>query len=183
MTDRICAALNERLPYADAMQQTRRLLDDLLLGTPPVIRHLTAHLAASQGKMLRAAAVLICACSTDRLVPAGSVQMAAAIELVHLASLVHDDVIDEADLRRGKPTLRKIAGNKAAVICGDYLLSQGIRLAASLPDRGKYLNLSFQDHLSSLCLGELNQLANNNNYNLSPLQYFRIIRSEERRVG
>lgn len=175
MTDKIIAAADDRLHFTDAMRQTSQLLDGLLLNTPQVIRRYTAHLAASKGKMLRAASVLTCAQGEDHLIPASSVLMAAAIELVHLATLVHDDVIDEADIRRGKPTLRKVSGNKIAVICGDYLLSQAIRLAASIPDRNKYFELKFQDHLASLCLGELSQLVNNNNFSLTPLQYFRII--------
>ncbi|HAL74363.1 MAG TPA: polyprenyl synthetase family protein, partial [Clostridiales bacterium] len=80
-----------------------------------------------------------------------------------------------ADLRRGKPTLRKAFGNKTAVICGDYLLSRSLALVTAAPDPKQYLDRRFQDYISFLCLGELNQLLNNNNFNLSLLQYFRII--------
>jgi len=159
----------------EAMAQTRRLISGLLQKSPLVIRQYTSYLSESSGKMLRALSVLISAQDDSRNVPASSIQMAAAIELVHLATLVHDDVIDNADLRRGKPTLRKAFGNKTAVICGDYLLSRSLALVTALPDPKQYLDRKFQDYISCLCLGELNQLLNNSNFNLSPLQYFRII--------
>lgn len=175
MTDPHNAPDSVRFTYDEAMAGTRRLMADILLKSPPVIRQYTAHLAESQGKMLRAASVLLCALDDDLRMPLAPIQMAAAIELLHLATLVHDDIIDDADLRRGRPTLRKAFGNKAAVICGDYLLSQSLRLVAALSEPSKYLDRKFQDYLSALCLGELSQLVNNNNFNLTALQYFRII--------
>ena len=175
MTDQLLGLDSSPFKYDEAMLQTRQLIAEILQKSPLVIRQYTAYLAESSGKMLRAASVLICAQDDDLNIPVSAVQMAAAIELVHLATLVHDDVIDNADLRRGKPTLRKAFGNKTAVICGDYLLSKSLRLVSALPDPGKYLDRKFHDYISYLCLGELNQLVNNSNFNLTPLQYFRII--------
>lgn len=54
--------------------------------------------------------------------------------MLHLATLVHDDVIDDADLRRGIPTLQRMYGRRTAVICGDYLLAASLRLAAQVGD-------------------------------------------------
>ena len=150
-------------------------LDDILRRSPPIIRRQTTHLAGSQGKLLRARSLLACARDQSGQIPENSIIMATAVELVHLATLVHDDVIDQADTRRGRPTLRKEFGNKAAVICGDYLLTRGVRLVSALQDPAHYLSLKFQDYLSLVCLGELNQYLNNNNFALTPLQYFRII--------
>jgi heptaprenyl diphosphate synthase len=64
-----------------------------------------------------------------------AVKMAAAIEIMHLATLVHDDVIDNADLRRGAPTLQKQFGKRTAVICGDYLVCMAMRLATSAAEK------------------------------------------------
>jgi heptaprenyl diphosphate synthase len=164
-----------RLTYDEAFAQTRRLIADALRNSPPVIRPYTAYLAESAGKMLRASSTLICAQGPDLLIPQDSIRLAAAIELVHLATLVHDDVIDHADIRRNRPTLRKAFGNKGAVICGDYILSLSLRMVAALPDPAHYLNRSYSDFIASLCLGEMSQLVHNNDFDLTPLQYFRII--------
>jgi heptaprenyl diphosphate synthase len=166
---------NRHLSYEEALAATRQLIDDALRGTPPVIRRYTAYLAGSAGKMLRAASVLICAQDEELHIPQDSIRLAAAIELVHLATLVHDDVIDQADIRRGRPTLRQAFNNKGAVICGDYLLSLSLRMVAALPDPERYINRRYADFISLLCLGEMNQLVHNNDFELTPLQYFRII--------
>ena len=94
---------------------------------------------------------------------------------MHLASLVHDDIIDNADLRRGNVTLQKKYGKRTAVICGDYLLSVALRMAASCSNKREYLDLELHDYIGKVCLGELNQHINNNNINLSLYQYFKII--------
>ena len=104
--------------------------------------------------------------------------MAAAIEILHLATLVHDDVIDNADLRRGEPTLQKKYGKRTAVICGDYLVCMAMKLAASTSqksDMEEYEQLDMPDYMSRVCLGELNQHINNGNIDLTVRQYLRII--------
>jgi heptaprenyl diphosphate synthase len=169
-------AAGPRLVAADqAGSQVSGLLDQILLQSPPLVRGYTRYLAVSYGKFLRAQSLLTCARAADGLLPYNAVIAAAAVELVHLATLVHDDVIDEADMRRGRPSLRKLAGNKSAVICGDYILSQGVRLASSLQEPERFLDRQFRGYLSEVCLGELNQHLNNNNFDLTPLTYFKII--------
>jgi heptaprenyl diphosphate synthase len=175
MIDNAALPIEATDPLADAIGKVTANLNGILRLSPPIIRRLTSHLAGSQGKQLRARSLLTCSRDPQGLISDNAVTVATAVELVHLATLVHDDVIDQADTRRGRPTLRKEFGNKAAVICGDYLLTQGVRLLAALQDPEHFLHLRFQDYLSVVCLGELNQFLNNNNFNLTPLQYFRII--------
>jgi heptaprenyl diphosphate synthase len=103
------------------------------------------------------------------------VKLAASMEILHLATLVHDDVMDDANLRRGKETLQKKYGKKTAVICGDYLLSLVLKLSGTCSNKEDYINLNFPDYLSRLVLGELSQNINNNNLDLSELEYFKII--------
>ena len=74
--------------------------------------------------------MLTCALGEDSLVSPGAVKAAAAIELLHLATLIHDDIIDEAALRRGIDTLHVKYGQKLAVLCGDYLFCLAFGLAA-----------------------------------------------------
>ncbi|HHX30049.1 MAG TPA: polyprenyl synthetase family protein [Clostridiaceae bacterium] len=166
------------LSYDQALAETRQLIADTLIQAPPVIRPYTSFLARGSGKMLRASGVLLCALDGDLAIHPDAVRMAAAIEIIHLASLVHDDVIDNAGLRRGRPTLNRQAGNKKAVICGDYLLSRSFKIVSRIPDPQGYLNVKFADYIGSLCLGELNQLINNSNFHMTPLSYFRIIKGK-----
>jgi heptaprenyl diphosphate synthase len=84
------------------------------------------------------------------------VQIAAAIETLHLATLVHDDVIDDADLRRGEPSLHALYGRKQAVLMGDYLLSRCFTMIATGTDRENALRLATAT--GHLVRGEINQM-------------------------
>ena len=132
-------------------------------------------LAGARGKMIRAAALLACAQGEDGGIPADAAELAAAVEMLHLATLVHDDVIDDADLRRGIPTLQRMYGRRTAVICGDYLLAASLRLAAQVGDRERYLDLRLPDYVGRICLGELGQHLNNGNLELTAYRYLKII--------
>jgi heptaprenyl diphosphate synthase len=92
-----------------------------------------------------------------------------------LATLVHDDVIDNADLRRGKPSLQKKHGKRTAVICGDYLLCVALKTAAAVSDKNDYKDRTLPDYMSKVCLGELGQHINNGNFNLTVYRYLKII--------
>lgn len=146
-----------------------------LTKTPLIIREYTRHLAASFGKLIRARAVIACAEDKDGLVAPDAIKIAAAIEILHLATLVHDDIIDNAGLRRGDVTLQKKYGKRTAVICGDYLLSLALKMAAGIKNRKDYLDIELPDYIGRICLGELNQHINNNNLDLTVYQYFKII--------
>ena len=80
--------------------------------------------------------------------PAGAAPLAAGVELLHLATLVHDDVMDDAGLRRGAPTLQARYGKRVAVICGDWLLAAALRTAAALNDRERFLSLRLPGSVS-----------------------------------
>lgn len=99
--------------------------------------------------------------------------IAAAFEMLHTATLVHDDVIDKASMRRGKATLNDTSGNHAAVLAGDYLFTRCFDLIAYPEEFGviKALNRT----LSELVVGELYQLENEGNSNISYETYYRTI--------
>ncbi len=158
-----------------ALDSVKMEMDHVLSASPRMIREYTSHLMASRGKFIRAASVIVCAEKPDGRISPNAVKIAAAIEIIHLATLVHDDVIDNAELRRGEITLQKKYGKRTAVICGDYLLCAALKLAASISDKQDYLELDLPDYMSRVCLGELNQHINNANINLSIYQYLKII--------
>lgn len=175
MTDGGMPADKKYTDLKSALSLAQEEVDRVLYTSPAVVRTYTRHLAAAKGKFIRAVSLLNCAVNIDGLVDIDAVKLAAAIEVLHLATLVHDDVIDDADIRRGLPTLQKMFGKRTAVICGDYLLSAALRLAASISNKKDYLELDMPDYVGKVCTGELNQHINNGNYDLSVFQYLKII--------
>ena len=97
----------------------------------------------------------------------------AAIETLHAATLIHDDVIDKAPLRRGKPTLNETDGNHAAVLAGDYMFTYCFNLLEKVHDFDIIIALNHT--LSQLVVGELYQLENEGDINLSLDTYYKTI--------
>lgn len=163
------------LNFETALEKTREEVDRVLLSAPLLIRTCTSHLTLAHGKFVRAKAVLACAMDEEGGVHKDAVIFASAIELLHLATLVHDDIMDDAAMRRGVETLQKKFGKRTAVICGDYLLSVALRELAQVEDADKFRDLDASDYVTQICMGELGQSANNFNYNLSMFRYLSII--------
>lgn len=165
----------ELLEYDAALGCVMKETDKVLLKSPLVIREYTKHLTHSHGKLIRANSVLICAEGENGMVHPNAVKMAAAIEILHLATLVHDDIIDNADLRRGVVTLQKKYGKKTAVICGDYLLCAALNLVSSITNKQNYLDINMPNYIGRVCIGELDQHINNFNLDISVYKYLKII--------
>lgn len=163
------------ISYEEAFEQVRGEVVRLLTAAPQPVRGYTEHLAQSSGKLIRASSVLVCAENREGLIHPDAVKFASAIEILHLATLVHDDIIDDAGLRRGVVTLHKKFGRHPAVICGDYLFCLALRQASSVPDRKDYLDFELPDYMGRICLGELRQDQNARNMALSAYSYLRII--------
>lgn len=122
---------------ADVLSSTRRTLDDTLARLPGLGPEARA-LLSRPGRLLRPRLVGLSA----RVAGGATRQsrrLAALLETLHLASLLHDDVIDDDDVRRGAPSLRRLAGNRSAVLTGDALLAGAVRIAAGEPALGRVL--------------------------------------------
>lgn len=165
----------EFITYEEAIEQVKAEVDRVLSTSPLIIREYTKHLTQSRGKFIRAVALIMCSQDKNKNVHPNAVKIGAAIEILHLATLVHDDVIDNADIRRGQMTLWKKYGKKTAVICGDYLLATALKLASSISNKEEYLDFDLPDYMGKVCLGELNQYINNKNIDLSIYKYLKII--------
>ena len=100
--------------------------------------------------------------------------VAAVTELIHMATLVHDDVLDDAVVRRRGDTVNALHGNEMAVILGDYLISNAFHLCSSVGDPS--INLALGSVTNTLCEGELLQLHNRNQYGIDEATYFEIVR-------
>ena len=158
-----------------ALGLVKNEVNKALSTSPKIIRGYTEHLTLSSGKYIRAIALLTCAENKEGLIHINAVKFAASIELLHLATLVHDDVIDNAKTRRGVITLQKKYGKRTAVICGDYLFCLALKISSEIINKENYLKFDVSDYIGRVCLGELNQHINNYNFDLSVLKYFKII--------
>lgn len=140
-----------------------------------MIPEVAQHLISSGGKRLRPMLTL----ATAQLSGAGGnghIRLAAAVEFMHTATLLHDDVVDESDLRRGKPSARKVWGNEASVLVGDFLLGQAFRMMVEVG------SLPCLDVLSTaaavIAEGEVMQLAAAKNTATTEDDYLAVIRSK-----
>lgn len=166
----------EPLSFSDAFVAVQDEIREKLVSSPPVIRAFTKHLAKTRGKYIRAYSLLTCAQNRDGAIHPDAVKISVALELLHLATLVHDDVIDDAKTRRGAETIQIKFGKRPAVICGDYLFCLALQSASGVSARDEAdLRALLPDYMSRICLGELKQNMNNRNLDLTPAQYYQII--------
>lgn len=154
-----------------------RFRDELATPIGPVAEF-CAHVERYRGKMLRPTLTLLSALAADPALareglPEASITIATVIEMIHMATLVHDDVLDEADLRRGGDTVNKRRGNEAAVVLGDYLISKAFHLCSSLDHQAVALRVG--EVTSIVCEGEMLQVAASGRLDLSESDYFDII--------
>ncbi len=180
MTDMTSCALEreETLGFAEAMVRTENEINLQLKSTPAVIKRLTSHLSRAVGKNIRAKSLLTCAMRQDGRIVSDAVKIAAAVEILHLATLVHDDVIDDADKRRGIETLHRKFGEKSAILCGDYLVCLALQLASTIrprEERKDMIPASMTGYLTDVLTGELRQNQNINNFKLTERYYLKII--------
>ena len=166
---RIQASVKERL---DAVTQE---MASSVLSDAPLLAQMGQHLMAMRGKMFRPTLVLLCSAvdnrSEDKAVP-----LAAAVELIHLATLVHDDAVDHSVLRRGMPTLNSLFTHQISVIMGDFLYSIALTKLFQLADIDALRALTRAS--TEMTIGEMRQLAVNDSLAFSEDDYFALIRSK-----
>ena len=165
----------ESLSFCEPIQaelvRVHRRIEQLLTSPQEQIQQCLSAMTERTGKMLRPCLVLL---SGQCLAPIVDehIDLAAMVELVHRASLLHDDVIDAAKLRRSGKTANALWGNTAAVLLGDFLLSKAFSLGAKInPRANEIMNLAAQQ----LCTGELLQNFQCEQWDLTESQYYTII--------
>lgn len=185
-------------PIADELEQTKTLYQETVLQTAEknyiyrllcgedesflpaeyrleIADAVAKHLMQSSGKWIRAALVLLSAkaCGISAL----SVrQLAVAVELLHLATLMHDDIIDQAPMRRGVESVQAAWGNSIAVLMGDFLLSKAFKLllASGSADAQKLLTRA----TGQMCLGEIKQLRFTGKNGMAERDYLEMIENK-----
>ena len=138
----------------------------------PAIEGYIAYACGSSGKRLRPALALLAGGATGDICP-GHIDLAVILELVHLATLVHDDIMDSADIRREQPTASAKWGNSLAVLLGDCLFAHAMKLAASFPDIEICRRIAHA--AKEVCSGEILQTQRRYDLNLTVSEYLRII--------
>jgi octaprenyl-diphosphate synthase len=147
----------------------RRRLDSEVV----LVRTIAEYIIASGGKRLRPALVLLAAKSVGANGPARH-ELAAVIEFIHTATLLHDDVVDESSLRRGRKTANAEFGNAASVLVGDFLYSRAFQMMVGLGDNRLMQVLS--DATNVIAEGEVLQLLNVHDPDTDEATYLRVIR-------
>ena len=170
----------------DAMARARALIDADLAGVNrliiermqsevALIPELARHLIAAGGKRIRPVLTLLaarlCGYEGDR-----QIALAACVEFIHTATLLHDDVVDESDLRRGRDTANALWGNKAPVLVGDFLFSRAFELMVA---DGSLRVLEILSNASAVIAeGEVAQLVTANDMSTDEDAYYNVIRSK-----
>lgn len=159
-------------PIAADLAEVERRLAAELHGRTPYVHRLTEHLQHYRGKRLRPMLLLLTAKACGRVAPEHHT-LAAVVEMIHTATLVHDDVLDQADLRRHVPTVNAKWGNASSVLLGDMLFSHAFYLASTT---GSTLACRVIGQATNrVCQGELQQIGESGNLDLTEADYFDII--------
>ncbi len=158
----------------------RQLSSDL-----PPVASLVKHVENYRGKMLRPSLVIASGLAShpaiattpisqyESLITQDHMVMGAVVEMVHMATLVHDDVLDDAETRRRGLTVNKLRGNEAAVILGDYLIASAYHLCSTLPSNDASVAVGRASMVT--CAGELLQLHHRDDFSLDEPTYYEIV--------
>ena len=141
----------------------------------PLMRQLLSLVLPGSGKRLRPALALLCG-RVNEYHPEPLVSFSAALEMLHTATLVHDDIVDEASVRRGEPTLNRQVSNSIAVLVGDYMFAQSAAHTAAT----RHLDVisSFARSSMTVISGQIDESWSDGGVNLTKEQYFRRIGSK-----
>lgn len=157
---------------ADELRAVEACFAEELRSDVPAVQALLKYVGRFRGKMLRPTLLLLTGKAVGGLTPQ-HVVLATVVEMVHMATLVHDDVLDEAELRRKGATINHLKGNEAAVMLGDLLISHAFYLCSSLDSQSASRQIGRTTN--EICEGELLQIDRRNHLGLSEEEYLQII--------
>jgi len=158
--------------YRPDLLNVESQIQKTLASEVPIINQVALYILNSGGKRIRPLLMILSA----KLCPSPTedhVLLAAVIEFIHTATLLHDDVIDEGNLRRGRKTARTLWGNHASILVGDYLYATAVAQGLSLTNQE--VNLGLQKACSQMIEGEMVQHVHNSDLEIRESDYLRII--------
>ena len=162
-------------PVADEMRQVEQILRRELRSDYPFVDELAQYGCLLGGKRMRPALLLLSAKAAGGL-NEDHLTLAAVVEMIHTATLIHDDVLDEADVRRHLATVNARWNDETSVLLGDYLYTHSFYLASGL--ESTYACRAIGRATNVLCEGELRQIGSRADYSLSEEDYLSIIRAK-----
>lgn len=155
------------------MASVDRCIRSGLYSDVPLINQISDYIVGGGGKRLRPALHLLCAQAVGYR-GEHHIKLAAIIEFIHTATLLHDDVVDESELRRGKDTANAVWGNAASVLVGDFLYSRAFQMMVEVDQMPVMQILS--DTTNTIAEGEVMQLLNQGNPDTDEARYLAVIR-------
>lgn len=164
---------------ADDLAAVNRHINNQLASDVSLIRQMGAYIIAAGGKRLRPLTLIL---SAHALSYQGTahIDLAAVIEFIHTATLLHDDVVDESDLRRGRPTANAVWDNSATVLVGDFLYSRAFEMMVAV-DRMRVMEI-MASTTNAIAEGEVMQLLNTHNPETTEAQYLETITRKTARL-
>lgn len=157
------------------MHQVDRVINERLTSEVPLVKEVAQYIISAGGKRLRPALLLLVAGALGNPHPHRHT-LAAVVEFIHTATLLHDDVVDESTLRRGRETANERFGNAASVLVGDFLYSRAFQMMVDVNNMRVMQVLS--DATNVIAEGEVLQLMNMHDPSLDEAAYLRVIRSK-----
>jgi len=164
-------------PVTDELVQVERALRDGLRSITPAVSEVGEHVFSGGGKRMRPALVLLCAKLCGYRGPR-AIEIAAAAEHLHTATLIHDDVVDGADMRRGRPSASAQFGPRLSVLVGDFLYA--VCCQKLVEDGSPDILAIFAESIRSMAEGEVLQLTRSFDPDLTESLYFQVV---ERKTG
>jgi len=164
-------------PVAEDVERVDVLIRRRLASDVPLVGQVAEYIVASGGKRLRPALVLLaCGAAGFREKPGGEtrLQLAAVVEFIHTATLLHDDVVDESPLRRGRSTANAAFGNAAAVLVGDFLYSRAFQMMVEVGNMRVMQVLA--EATNTIAGGEVLQLMGSHDPAVDEARYLEVIR-------
>jgi octaprenyl-diphosphate synthase len=160
---------------APDMDAVNRVIRQRLHSEVPLVNQIAEYIISAGGKRIRPVLVLLVANAYSYQGVAHH-ELAAVVEFIHTATLLHDDVVDESSLRRGRATANALFGNAASVLVGDFLYSRAFQMMVSLNNMRVMQILS--DATNVIAEGEVLQLLNMHDPDVSEERYLQVIRSK-----
>jgi octaprenyl-diphosphate synthase len=162
-------------PIRSKLDLVSRAMGTIVASELPLVGQVSAHLLAMRGKLFRPTLLLLSS-EIDDTPEDQAITVAAALELIHLATLVHDDAVDHSALRRGMPTVNALFSHQISVIMGDFLYSTALTHLVGLGDLDALRALTRAS--TEMTLGEMRQLAVTDPLRFTEREYYDLIRSK-----
>ncbi|MDQ2730388.1 MAG: polyprenyl synthetase family protein, partial [Armatimonadota bacterium] len=176
MAQALINAVDPQVLALSEMELAEKLIFEACASSVAAVSLGAAHVMRAGGKRIRPMVLILAAKSCGCEEAERVARLSAAVELVHTATLVHDDVVDESDRRRGQYSVNTFLGNEASVLMGDYLVCRALRMIADEPD--VRLMRTMCDVIVSMCEAEVLQITYRGDVENTFENYLRVIRNK-----